>query len=373
MSSAPTLDEPTRAALELVYVRPSAGGILDYSDALLRILRAEYPAARVEMVTADGSRSPRREAERLVDEIGALPGIVYADLGSGDVAMFRALRRLVRHRRLVLTIHDPGSVVYPFRIQSLANGRWPLPILEWYLVQLAKRAFGDRQIGDLLARSAARLVLNPSIPEIAGYPLTYLPQPTYEPEPNPYRPPDPPKIAFCGFWSPSKGLNELLEAYANLLPRFPDARFVIAGGTPSPGDAYAGDLRARAAAVSSRIELPGFVPPEHFGAFVAGLTALVLPYHPEVPGGASAMLMRAQERGVPLIISDTPRLRTQVDSANVTLVPPRDSRALTLAIADHLDNPRQYAELARREQDRIYREHSPASVGARLRQILDAV
>jgi glycosyltransferase involved in cell wall biosynthesis len=357
--------------LELVYVRPSAGGILDYSDALLGILRAEYPAARVEVVTADGSRSPRREAERLFDEIGALPGIVYADLGSGDVAMFRALRRLVRHRRLVLTIHDPGSVVYPFRILGLANGRWPLPILEWYLVQLAKRAFGDRQIGDLLARSSARLVLNPSIPEVAGQPLTYLPQPTYEPEPIPYRPPDQPKIAFCGFWSPSKGLNELLEAYAKLLPRFPDARFVIAGGTPAPGDAYAGELRAKAAAVGSRIELPGFIPPEQFGAFFAGLSALVMPYHPEVPGGASAMLMRAQERGVPLIVSDTPRLRTQVDPASVTLVPPRDGRALADAIADHLENPTRYAARAQREQDRIYREHGHASVAARLRRILD--
>jgi glycosyltransferase involved in cell wall biosynthesis len=357
--------------LDLVYVRPSAGGILDYSEALLRILRTEYPAARIEVVTANNARTASREAKRLVDEIVALPGIVYADLGSGDIATFRALRRLVRHRKVILTIHDPGIVVFPFRIEGLADGPWPLPILEWNLVRLAKRAFGDREIRDLLARSSARLVLNPSIPEIAGYPLTYLPQPTYEPEPDPYRPPDPPKIAFCGFWSPSKGLSELLLAYGELLPRFPGSRFVIAGGTPSPGDAYAGELRARAAAVSSRIELPGFVPPEQFGTFVAGLSALVLPYHPEVPGGASAMLMRAQERGVPLIVSDTPRLRAQVDSANVTLVQPRDGAALTRAIADHLENPTRHAALARIEQERVYREHGPVPVAARLRRILD--
>jgi glycosyltransferase involved in cell wall biosynthesis len=367
----PPARDPARAPLELIYVRPSSGGIRDYSDVLLRILRAEYPTARISVATADNEVPPGAESTRLVEEIRAQPGIVFADLGSGDVATFRALRRVVRSRSVLVTIHDPGIVVSPFRIPALARGRWPLPILEWHVGRLAKAAFGNRLIRDLLAKTSARLVLNPSIPEVAGQPLTYLPQPTYEPEPIPYRPPERPKVAFCGYWSPSKGLNELLEAYAILLPRFPDARLVIAGGPPSPGDAFGGELRASAAAVSSRIEMPGFVPPEQFGAFFAGLSALVLPYHPEVPGGASAMLMRAQERGVPLIVSDTPRLRTQVDPASVTLVPPRDGRGLADAITDHLENPTRYAARARREQERIYREHGHASVAARLRRILD--
>ena len=97
---------------------------------------------------------------------------------------------------------------------------------------------------------------------------------------------------------------------------------------------------------------------------------LVLPYHDDVPGAASGMLMRAQEAGVPVIVSDVPALRGQVDPANVGLVPPADVDALTRAIAEVLADPGAADVAARREQRRVHRDHSRVMVGRRLTEIL---
>jgi glycosyltransferase involved in cell wall biosynthesis len=357
--------------LRLVYVRPSFGGVFDYSESVLAILREQFPGARIATVTVENGSWPWLASRRVAREILSHPGVVYADMGSGDTATFWALRRVVRHRRLLVTIHDPGTTVLLARSRVLERGPGPCPSIAWYLDRATKAAFGARLIHDLLSKASTRIALNPSIRQLDGLSATYLPQPVYERAMLPYEPPARSKVAFCGYWSPSKGLEELLAAYRALLPRFPDATFAIAGGAPHAGDSYDASLRTRARRLGPRLELPGFVPPAEFGQFLRGLTALVLPYHPDVPGAASAMLMRAQERGVPLIVSDTPRLRTQVEPGNVTLVPPGDSGALEAAIAAHLAAPQEHAARAHREQLRIYAEHSYAAVGARLHAILE--
>ena len=139
------------------------------------------------------------------------------------------------------------------------------------------------------------------------------------------------------------------------------------------GEAYETEFRARAGAISSRIELPGPIPASELDAFVGGLTALVLPYHLELAGGASAMMMRAQEAGVPLVISDTPNLRALVDEANVTLVIPRNCELLASAIADVLANTERHEVRARNEQARVHRENGHQAVGARVIEILRRV
>jgi len=357
--------------LDLVHVRPAFGGIHDYSEAVHRVLRSAHPGVRIQVLTVRSSSSPRSEGRRLAREIESLPGLVLADMGSGDRTIFWSLHHLRADRDYVLTVHDPGVFIHQlFRLPGLTGGPLPIRAAAQLFGRALDLAVARRLFRQVLARARARLVLNPSTRELWGSPLSYLPQPVYEPVPAVHRPPEPPRVAYAGYWSAAKGLDELLGAFEALLPRFPRARFVIAGESPSPGDRWAASFLARARRTSARIELPGFVASSEFDAFLRGLTALVLPYRAEIPGAGSAMLMRAQQAGVPLVVSDTPFLRAQVNPENVTIVPPRDAGALADALARVLSDPAPFEEKAAREQGRIYAEHGDAAVASVLGRLL---
>ncbi len=362
---------PDGAPQGLVYVRPSFGGLYDYSEAILRVLRSEHPGARIEVLTVRAGSSPWSEGLRLAREIGARPGLVVADIGCNDRSIFWALHHLRADRDLVITVHDPGVFVSQlFRIPGVASRSFPVHALAFQCGKALDTLVGRPLFKRVLRRARVRLVLNASVRDLWGAPLSYLPQPVYDPRIVPHAMPVPPCIAFAGYWGPAKGLDELLDAFGHLLPRFPGVRFVIAGSATSPDDPWAARFRARARAVSERVEMPGFIAADEFDTFLRSLTALVLPYRTEVPGAASAMLMRAQQAGVPLIVSDTPFLRAQVDAESVAVVPPRDVPALTAAIEAHLSNPEALNARAAREQARIYATHGDAAVGSSLRRVL---
>ncbi len=351
-------------------MRPAFGGIFDYSESLLGILRAHFPATQADVVTTRSGGDPVEEGVDLARQLLKRRGVIYADLGLGDAAMFWALLLLGSQRSIVVTLHDPGLVVNGIvRSQRFESApRIVASALRSGAFRL-ERLVGRRIVRAMLKRCKAVLVLNPAVPSVLGVPLEYLPQPVYDPTVRPHAIPHPAKLAYLGYWGPSKGIEDLLGAYRALLPHFPNARFVMAGGGV-PGDGYEASFRARVAAVSQHIEMPGFIPPAELPAFLASLTALILPYHPELAGGASAMLMRAQEAGVPLVIADTPMLRAQVDARNVTIVPPRQSAALAAALAALLSDPQAHNDRALREQARVHTAHGHAAVAARLAQIL---
>jgi glycosyltransferase involved in cell wall biosynthesis len=292
-------------------------------------------------------------------------------VGSGDRATFWALHHLSADRDTVLTVHDPRVFVNQlFDLPYSSSGPPVLHDIAFHAARALDLLVGRQLYRRVLRRARSRIVLNRLVRQLWGFELEYLPQPLYSARPLPHAITSPACIAFAGYWGPAKGLDDLLAAYEDLLPRFPDARFMIAGGGVRPDDHWAAAFRARASATSNRIEMPGFIAPSRLDDFLAGLTALVLPYRNELPGAASAMLMRAQQAGVPLIISDTPFLRAQVEPESVTIVPPLDPGALVAAIAAHLDEPASFVARAAKEQARIHAAHGDARVAARLRQIL---
>ncbi len=356
----------------IVYVRPGFGGILDYSESVLEILREGLPGARISVITAPGEGLPSWQGMRLARLVRAQEGVVLAEMGAGDASIFWCLSSVANERPVVVTVHDPGVIVQGLFSPRLPGGKYPrakqvaahVDNILWTLV-------GRHAVQAMLARCRARVVLNPAIDTVNGLPATYLPQPLYRPGLDPRIPPETSSIAYLGYWAPAKGLEDLLEAYRIIGETHRSVRLIVAGGTArGEYDPYERDFRRRTAALAPEIEMPGFIPAPRLDGFLRSLSALVLPYHPEVPGGASAMLLRAQEAGVPLIVGNTPQLRSQVDPANVTLVPPRDATALAQAIADHLDDPARHEEAARREQLRVHDEHGREAVSRRLLAIV---
>ena len=309
---------------------------------------------------------------RLARLVREQEGVVLAEMGVGDASIFWCLRGVASERPVVVTVHDPGVIVRGLFAPRLPAGNYPrAKQVAAHVDNILWSRVGRRAVQTMLARCRARVVLNPSIDTVNGLPATYLPQPLYRPGLVPRASPGTPAIAYLGYWAPAKGLEDLLEAYRIVHETHRSVRLIVAGGTATGEyDPYERDFRRRTAALAPKIEMPGFIPLPLLDGFLRSLSALVLPYHPEVPGGASAMLLRAQEAGVPLIVGNTPQLRSQVDPANVTLVPPCDAQALAKAIAAHLDEPARYEAAARREQLRVHDEHSREVVSRRLLAIL---
>jgi glycosyltransferase involved in cell wall biosynthesis len=353
----------------MIYFRPAFGGIFDYSESVLRIMREHLPGNPIDVVTVRSEGTPFAQGVRLAREFWGRDDTLYVDMGAGDGGLFWALHFLSFKLDTVVTLHDPGVVVGAV-VRAPATGLRVAQTLAEKLYFRLNRWAAPHLIRATLTRCRAVLVLNSAVQEVFGVRPTYLPQPVYRPTPIVRQTPPVPTIAYLGYWGDIKGLGEIIEAFGLLIPRFPGVRFVIGGGAPPGNPAYDQAWRARIAAVSPRIEVPGFIPPSDLDRFIEGLSALVLPYHPELAGGASAMLMRAQEAGVPLVLTDTTMLRAQVDPRNVTLVPARNGPALAGAIARVLTHPQYVQKAAAREQARIYAQHGHRMVAERLLRIL---
>lgn len=85
-----------------------------------------------------------------------------------------------------------------------------------------------------------------------------------------------PSILFFGSWTRYKGLPLLLEAFAMVRARIPDARLIVAG--PVMPDVDVAALTARAAEIG-RVELrPGYVPLTDVSAVFDGARVVALPY-----------------------------------------------------------------------------------------------
>jgi len=145
----------------------------------------------------------------------------------------------------------------------------------------------------------------------------------------------PPKVLFFGSLTGYKGLNVLIDAFALLRARAPEAELVIAGPVVADFDYQA--LAARAHETGG-IELrPGYVPLGDVPALVGGARVVVAPY---VRANASGVVSVAQAFGRPVVVTDVGDLASSVvDGETGAVVPPSDPGALCTAMAALLSDP----------------------------------
>ncbi len=313
-------------------------------------------------------------ASRVLQAIGAhRADIVHFEIGVQQASFFWASRRLLRtgDRAQIVTIHDPGLVV---RARPGLGPGVPAPLR--YVVKVA-RALADVTVVRVLIANWRRneavvtVYLRPDLGDGPG--SLYLPPPTFHRFPGlvsklPDSPSEKLRVGFAGYWGREKGLETLVEA-RRLLGRQDRLQFVLGGGAASSTDRFVAAIRREALRVDPDVLLPGFVADDRLDPMIAGLHALVLPYWPRLPGGTSAMAMRAAEFGVPVIAGDTPALRGQLgDSA--LYVRPKDAGALAQAITTFLEDPAPFFEDAEVLRHRVFRDHGWDEVSRRLSAIL---
>ena len=149
---------------------------------------------------------------------------------------------------------------------------------------------------------------------------------------GPNRPTDPPTVLYPAATYPHKNHLVLVEAFARIADRHPDARLVMTG---APGRAD-GEVRAAASAtgLGERIALTGRIPAAELDALLAGAALVAFP---SVYEGFGIPVLEALAAGVPIVVgAGTPAAEMAGDPAPV--VDPSDpaawAEALDLLLSD---------------------------------------
>jgi glycosyltransferase involved in cell wall biosynthesis len=166
-------------------------------------------------------------------------------------------------------------------------------------------------------------------------------------------PSDCPLIASAGRLSPEKGVAVFLDAAAQLLGRYPNARFLVFGDGPLRGEL---ELESKQLGLGDHLRFAGFVP--RLREFLPGLDILVNPsFSEEMPN----VVLEAMAVEIPVIataVGGVPEIAGP-DQA-VSLVPPGNAKAIAKAISAILCGPSEAKQLARRGRIRVQQAYSPA-------------
>jgi glycosyltransferase involved in cell wall biosynthesis len=153
------------------------------------------------------------------------------------------------------------------------------------------------------------------------------------------------RILAFGKWGTYKRPEILIEAFAQIADRFPNAKLVIAGSNHPMCPGYVESLRERWKDCS-RIEFQGYVPEDEIGNLFSSATVMVLPY--TSAGGPSGVAHQACEFAVPIIGSDIPDFRDMAQTEELAMLFYENGNTDSLAkvLADLLENPTLQQEMA---------------------------
>ena len=153
------------------------------------------------------------------------------------------------------------------------------------------------------------------------------------------------RILTFGKWGTYKRPEILIEAFAKIADRFPNAKLVIAGSNHPMCPGYVESLRERWKD-SSRIEFQGYVPEDEIGNLFGSATVLVLPY--TSAGGPSGVAHQACEFAVPIIGSDIPDFRDMAETEELAMLfyETGNPDSLAKVLADLLENATLQQEMA---------------------------
>lgn len=153
------------------------------------------------------------------------------------------------------------------------------------------------------------------------------------------------RILAFGKWGTYKRPEILIEAFAQIADRFPNAKLVIAGSNHPTCPGYVESLRDRWRDCS-RIEFQGYIAEDQIGNLFSSATVLVLPY--TSAGGPSGVAHQACEFAVPIIGSDIPDFRDMAETEELGMLfyENENTDSLAKVLADLLDNPTLQNEMA---------------------------
>lgn len=168
--------------------------------------------------------------------------------------------------------------------------------------------------------------------------------------------PNAPLAVYTGRLHPDKGLLDLVNAWRPITERWPTARMWLVGEGPQREELF---HRVSDLDLKYRICLPGAF--DDTEQVLEAADMFILPSYSE---GMSLSLLEAMAAGIPVIASDIAGNRALVaHEQSGLLVPPRDVRGLSLAIARLLEQPALRVALGSRARQEVQAKYSLEKMG----------
>ncbi|WP_420455848.1 glycosyltransferase [Rubrivirga sp.] len=330
---------------------PYRGGIAHFQAALARALavrghdvsavtfRRQYPERLFPGTTQldDGPPPPDlAPAAQLIDSLDPRSWVqtarYLADRGT-EVAVFMhwmpffgpafgVIARRLRKRGVTVLAVVHNAIPHERRPGDLVLSRFALGACDG-LIAMSDQVRDD--LGRLGVTAPVRQVAHPAY-DVFG-----------EPVPRPHAratlglPDGVPVFLFFGFIRRYKGLHVLLDAWADVRRRLPDALLVVAGEFYADEDA----LRAQAAGLDGVRLDADYIPDDRVGLYFGAADVVVQPY---VTATQSGVAQIAFHFGRPVITTDVGGLAEGVpDGVAGLVVPPEDPGALADALGRFVD------------------------------------
>jgi glycosyltransferase involved in cell wall biosynthesis len=173
------------------------------------------------------------------------------------------------------------------------------------------------------------------------------------------------RAIFVGRLSPEKGLMVLLEAFAALRARHPDAELALIGDGPARAEVEAEISRG---GFGDAVKLLGFLPPEKVAEELARADLLVLPSFAE---GLPVVLMEALATGVPAVATRIAAVGELVEhEVSGLVVAPGDVAGLSAAMDRLFSDPGLRARMGAAGRTKVAAEFDVAQETAWLAALL---
>ncbi|MBX8543869.1 glycosyltransferase [Pseudomonas cichorii] len=338
---------------------PEQNGIADYAGHLKQALLES--GVQISTPLRGIGNDPRKAEQRVAETDWSGIDLVHAELGGGRLAEFQALRALRQrfpHLPLTATVHDPERLVWrreklPWPLSLASNLRSPLPEIATVLADpLCLRE--ERQ----LARSMTRLITltqagSQSLKQRMGLEqsqMAVINHGNLAIEPVPLPALKPLRLLYFGFIYRGKGIEDLLDALANVFVAQPQlrstVRLTLAGGSEpemafGPSGSYLDQLRLRIRQLGlmDLVDWQLDLPAEQIPHVIQAHHVMVLPYRESSKlkllgklRGTSGALSWATACGRGVITSDARSFAEEVSHGNGMIYPQGDVAALTEAL-----------------------------------------
>jgi glycosyltransferase involved in cell wall biosynthesis len=153
-------------------------------------------------------------------------------------------------------------------------------------------------------------------------------------------------ILWIGRYTPGKGVQYLIDAFARVVQRHPQAHLLMIGDGPQMEEIQ---QKIQELGLSTYITQKTFVPNEDLPALYQSSDVFVLPSLSE---GIPRTILESMACGTPIVCTDLPQLVDLVKGAGL-LVPTRNPEAIASAITKIFENPEFASELGKTGTERI--------------------
>ncbi|PZQ33158.1 MAG: hypothetical protein DI562_02300 [Stenotrophomonas acidaminiphila] len=147
-------------------------------------------------------------------------------------------------------------------------------------------------------------------------------------------------MVYVGRLVESKGLRELLAAFAALSGTDPSLQLALVGEGVMRDEL---ERMVQTAGLQGRVAMPGGMEPAQVAEWICASDLLTLPSWSE---GYPNVVVEALACGVPVVATDVGGTREIIDDSKGLLIPPRDERVLAQALSQALSHPWDHAAIA---------------------------